>query len=188
MNDEWVPWDGVGQGRIRMESGSGAVAGVFRHELAFHAAFILEDEAGPSFRIEINAAVRGLKMRGLKDLVGEAVESESFRENGTERLHQVQGKGPAAVFCDVEETGGRIQAMGMQEGSDFVVKQSGPKGEASVDRIVRGAAGAALEREFRREKAGPDFKIAGGCRPLTSAQFIDGPASGGGTEHGFQTP
>lgn len=21
MNDEWVPWDGVGQGRIRMESG-----------------------------------------------------------------------------------------------------------------------------------------------------------------------
>ena len=116
----------------------------------------------------------------------QAIQGEGLREHGTEGLHQVQGKRPAAIFRDMKQTRGRIQPMGMQEGGDFVIKQRGPKAESIVDRIVRGAAGVALEGESRREEAGPDFKIPGRSRPLATPQFIDGAAPGSGTEHGFQ--
>jgi hypothetical protein len=165
----------------------GAVAYVFRHELTFHAALVLEEVAGAACGIQIDAAVGGFEVFGLEDLVAEAVEGERFGKDGAEGLHEIEREGPAAVFGDMEEAGSGIEAMGMEEGGDLVIKKSGAEGEAGIDGIVRGAAGAALEREFHGKEGGPDFKIPGSGGPFAAAQFIHALAPGRSAEHGFQS-
>ena len=175
--------DGLG---FELLAEGGAVAGVFGHELAFHAALVLEEEAGAAFGIQIDPAVGGLEVFFLEDLVAEAIEGEGLGEDGAERFHEVEGKGPAAILRDVEEAGSGIETMGMEEGGDFVIKEGGAEGEAGIDGIVRGAAGAALEGEFHREESGPDFKIPGSGGPFAAAQLLHTAAPGGGAEHGLE--
>ena len=143
----------------------GAVAHVFRHELTFHAAFVLEEEAGAAFGVQIDAAVGGFEVFGLEDLVAEAVEGERFGKDGAEGLHEIEREGPAAVFGDVEEAGSGIEAMGMEEGGDLVVKESGAEGEAGVDGIVRGAAGAGSKGNSTGRKVAQISKYRAAAAP-----------------------
>jgi hypothetical protein len=67
----------------------GAVAYGFGEELAFHAAFVLEEEFFASFLFEVGAAVAGFKVGGVEDLVGEEVEGKGFDEDGAEGFDEV---------------------------------------------------------------------------------------------------
>ena len=117
--------DGLG---FELLAEGGPVAGVLGHELALHASLILEEEAGAAFGIQIDPAVGGFEMFFLEDLVAEAIEGEGLGEDGAERFHKVEGEGPAAVFRDVEETGGGVETMGVEEGGDFVIEEGGAEG------------------------------------------------------------
>jgi hypothetical protein len=81
----------LGSGGIEDLTEGGAVAKAFSHELAFDAAFVLEQEAGAAVLIEIDAAVAGFEVRRVEDLVGEEVESEGFGEDRAEGFHEIKG-------------------------------------------------------------------------------------------------
>ena len=72
--------------RFQLLAQGGAVGDVLGHELTFHAALVLEEEAGATFGVELDAAVLRLEVGGVEDLVSEEVESEGL------------GKGAAFLF------------------------------------------------------------------------------------------
>ena len=69
-----------------------AMADEFGHELAFHSAFVLEEELFSSIGIQIDSAIAVLEVLLVEHLVCEQVEGEGFDDYWAERLDEVEGK------------------------------------------------------------------------------------------------
>ena len=105
-----IHYEGVKAGRIferaLVEEGrlfellaeSGAVANGFAQELAFHAAFVLQEEFSAARVVELGAAFAGFEVLGVEDLVAEEIQREGFDEGGSEGFDQSRAL-PACVAC-----------------------------------------------------------------------------------------
>jgi hypothetical protein len=163
----------LGGGGIDDLAEGGAVAEAFGHELAFDAAFVLKQEAGASFVIEVNAAVTGFEVGSVEDLMGEEVEGESFGEDGSEGFHEIEGERPAVVLSGVKQAEGWVETDSVEGSSDFVVEECGAEGEAGIDRVEGWACGTPAEGESGRQEGSPDLKVAGGGGSFESAEFVE---------------
>lgn len=106
----------------------GAVSGEFVGELAFEAAFILDEEFAAAFLGEeaadgaLTCGVVGravVEVVRLEHAVGEEVDGEGVANGCAEGFEEVEGEGGAAVFDGVVGAEGGVEAGGPEYGFDF---------------------------------------------------------------------
>ena len=105
IHEEGLEFGGVLEGglvhdglMLQLLAESGAVAGRLREELTFHPTLVLQEELFAALLVEVRAAVPGLEMVRVEDLVAEEVQGEGFDEDGPEGFEEVQSQRPPAIL------------------------------------------------------------------------------------------
>lgn len=159
----------------------GALAGEFVGELAFEAAFVLNEEFAATFIGEETAdgAVAGwvvggaaLEVFGLEHAVGEEVDGEGVADGCAEGFEEVEGEGGTAVFGGVVEAECGVESTGPEGGFDFGGEDGVGIAEDGVDGVVRGATGTVFEGELGWEEVVEGVVVEGGGGAFDAAEHF----------------
>jgi hypothetical protein len=148
---------------LQFAAEGGAAAVLFAGELAFHAAFVGDEEAFFALGVEVNPAVLALEVFvGMEGAMGEQIERHGIGHRSAERLDEVEGQGGSSVGGFMQEADGRVQADGVEFGLCFGGEQGVGEGKNGIGSVVGWAAGAAFKGSGFGKKAPIGLEVFAG--------------------------
>lgn len=119
-------------------------------------------------------AFDGPKIAGGQDLVVKQIERQAIDDGMAEFFDHIQRQRGPAIDGAVQEAEIRIEAVGEEQGKDFVGEQAVAEAEHGVDRIFGRPARAGCKGQLFAKHLAESAEIGGGGEAFSAHEAVDG--------------